>query len=79
MCGKSVNKATCQDIAAKDEGYFNEENDPNKPKGCYYNNGLAEYYYNSADSTVECSSSYKCYCGVDEEIEGKSFLIYISN
>jgi len=70
VCGKSVSRETCQNEASKDNGRtVKDVYNRNAPKGCYFDNGMVEYYYNSAESPAECTSDNKCYCRVEEERE----------
>ena len=83
VCGKSVSKETCQNEASKGGKTVEDINSKSQPKGCYYENGVAAFYYNSEESsTQECSLDQydtKCYCVVDEDKEGtfNVFLNYI--
>merc|ERR1712150_234085 len=72
VCGKSVSKETCQNEASKDGVTFEDVNSKTQPKGCFYDDGIVAFYYNSAESSTQCSvdgSSQKCYCVVDEDKE----------
>merc|ERR1739838_1290757 len=69
VCGKSVSRNTCQNEASKDGRTVKDANSKYAPKGCYFDNGMVEYYYNSAESSAQCTSDSKCYCVVEEEKE----------
>merc|ERR1739838_172396 len=69
VCGKSVSRKICQNEASKDGRTVKDSNSKYAPKGCFFDNGMVEYYYNSAESSAQCTSDSKCYCVVEEEKE----------
>merc|ERR1711970_919068 len=69
VCGKSVSKETCQNEASKNGLTVIDVNNKSSPKGCSFDHGIVAFYYNSAESSTQCSSNINCYCGVDEDKE----------